>query len=335
MTQGGGRTVLVVDDDASVRAVVTSHLDRRGFVVEQADSAEAVMIGVRQRTLRYDVALIDVHLPGLSGTDLVRLLLAASPLRPVIVITGDTDAAVAQRALGYGAAGYLLKPFQLFELDAALVQAVAMLDLVEATEVLARSQAEHLDEWGEAGGMLPRAWLRLGDSHSGAGPGHGDRVGGVAAMLAEAVRPDMAGRDLDVLTTAARTHEIGRLLGPGNRAGVAGRSAELLSNLGFDPDVSELVRQASEPWSPGLPVAARILALADALDHEAERRSNAGTSAELAMGAAIGAAVGAGGVVFDPALVAALTRIRETVVSGWAGQRAATDGYRETFTTGG
>ena len=64
-------------------------------------------------------------------------------------------------------------------------------------------------------------------------------------------------RSREVLRTAARTHEIGRLVGGGGAREVAKRSAQLLADLGFDDRVCELVRQAAEPWSPGLPLRAR------------------------------------------------------------------------------
>lgn len=317
------RRVLLVEDDQSVRTVVATHLRKRRFEVVEAGAAEEVLQACRDGTLHYQLALVDAHLPGMSGVDLTRLLLATSPLRPVLIITGDDDAALAQRALGYGVAGYLLKPFQMFELDAALAQAVAMLDLVETTAVLARSQAEHLDDWGEAGGLLPRAWLRLGDEHSGAGAGHGARVVSAAGLLAKAVAPGMPARDLDVLRTAARTHEMGRLLGPGGLGQVALRTAQLLTDLGFDGDVAEVVRQAAEPWSPGLSLGARILALADRVDHEAVRRSAAGADPGVAIRGAIDAVVAVAGDATDPELAAVLVDHREQLESMWLVQQDA------------
>lgn len=315
------RRVLLVEDDEALRRLVAEHLRRRRFEVVEAGSAEEVLAEVREGALRYALALVDVHLPGMSGLELTRLLLASAPLHPVLVITGDDDEAVARRALGYGAAGYLLKPFQLFELDAAVTQAVAMLDLVETTEVLARSQAEHLKDWGEAGGLLPRAWVHLGDEHSGAGTGHGARVVSVAGLLARVADAGLSGRPLDVLRAAARTHEMGRLLGPAGSQEVALRTGQLLTDLGFDPDVAEVVRQAAEPWTPGQSLAARILGLADRLDHEAARRLARGEEAAAAIRGAVDAMVAAAGDATDPELARLLEENREPVESMWVIQR--------------
>ena len=133
MTPATRSRVLLVEADPGVRETIRTHLDDR-YDVEEAGSAEEVLDRLRRQRLRYTVAITDVHLPGMSGVELSRLLLATHPLSPVVLITGDPDEALAREALGLGASGYLLKPFELFELDATVTQAVAMYDLVETTE---------------------------------------------------------------------------------------------------------------------------------------------------------------------------------------------------------
>ena len=312
--------LLLVEDDATLREMVASHLSRDRYEVVTAESAEDVLDRLRKGDLSYDVCLLDLHLPGISGLELSRLLLATAPLKPVILITGDDDEGTAADALARGVTGYLLKPFELFELDASLSQAVSMLELVEATETLARAQAETRDDWGEAGGMLPRSWLHLGDERSGAGPGHGARVVSVAGLLAKALGSGLDARAREVLRTAAGTHEVGRLLGTGGAAEVAGRSAQLLDNLGFDRGVGEVVRDAAVRWSPGLPLSARILSLADRLDHDAADRCRT-MDAPDAIRRALDAALSGAGETTDPELVALLGRSRESVESMWVLQR--------------
>lgn len=316
----GRHRILLVEDDVRLREMVGSHLSRSRYEVVMAESAEDVLERLRTGALSYDVCLLDLHLPGISGLELARLLLTIAPLKPVILITGDDDEQTAGDALAQGVTGYLLKPFELFELDASLSQAVSMLELVEATETLARSQAEALDDWGEAGGMLPRSWLHLGDERSGAGSGHGARVVSVAGLLAKALGPSLDARARDVLRTAARTHEVGRLLGAGGAGEVAGRSAQLLDNLGFDRGVGEVVRDAAVRWSPGLPLSARILSLADRLDHDAADRCRSMEAPE-AIRLALDAALAGAGEATDPDLAALLGRSRESVESTWVLQR--------------
>lgn len=316
--QGAGQRVLVVEDDAGVRSVIEAHLRKRRFEVRAVSSAEAVMADLRERRLEYDLALVDVHLPGMSGVELSRLLLAAKPLNAVLIITGDDDAELAREALDGGATGYLLKPFELFELDAAVSQAVSMNELVETTQTLARAQSEGLNDWGESGGSLPRSWLHVGDEQSGAGAGHGARVVSLAGLLAKKLGEDkMGSRDRELLRTAARTHEIGRLTGAGQRTQVAQKTAQLLDDLGFDPGVCEMVREAAEPWSPGLPLAARVLALADSLDHDAMHQLARGKEPEDAIRSAIEGVVERAGDAYDPVVARLMVEQREQLESMW------------------
>jgi DNA-binding response OmpR family regulator len=128
--------ILVVEDDPSIRKLVTSHFRRCGFEVEYAIAAEEVASDER-----YDVVLTDVHLPGQSGIDLARRIHAAWPEQAVVFMTGDADPMVARAALADGTSGYLLKPFELFELDAAVNMAVTRTRAVrKAAPVVTRNR---------------------------------------------------------------------------------------------------------------------------------------------------------------------------------------------------
>lgn len=271
------RRILVVEDDTPVREVIANHLRKKGFVVTEAGDAESVLLRMSRERSPFDVVLTDVHLPGLSGVELLRLLLTHSPLKPVIVITGDADEALAQRALRFGAAGYLLKPFQLFEVEAAVRQAVSRLELVEAAEHLARSDAARSED---THGTLPTAWLELADTRSSAGPGHGYRVARIAGALVSALPRQLPDGERDALDTAARAHELGRLLGPAaTPAELATRTAQLLFDLDADPSVLRVINHLRERWDGSggphgldgtdIPVASLVLAAADTVDHRA------------------------------------------------------------------
>lgn len=116
--------ILIVEDDASIRGVMSRHFRRHGFEVEQAGGAEEALSRIAASQSRFDVVLTDIHLPGASGVDLARDLQEARPGQPVVFMTGDADAQIARTAIESGAAGYLLKPFEFFELDAVVNQAV-------------------------------------------------------------------------------------------------------------------------------------------------------------------------------------------------------------------
>ena len=111
--RGMSERILLVDDDAGVRDVVAFPLRREGFEVdEERDGPSALEAG---RTGGYDLVILDVMLPGLSGTEVCRALRAESDV-PILMLTARD--AEADRVLGLelGADDYVTKPFSSAEL---------------------------------------------------------------------------------------------------------------------------------------------------------------------------------------------------------------------------
>jgi signal transduction histidine kinase len=118
-TQLAGLRVLIADDEPSVRATVRRLLERRGAtVVVAADGLEAI---ARLRDERFDLALLDVVMPGHSGYDVLAVARATRPALPVILMSGYTG-----RARGEGSEeepdGFIEKPFTAKQLDAAIAE---------------------------------------------------------------------------------------------------------------------------------------------------------------------------------------------------------------------
>jgi diguanylate cyclase (GGDEF)-like protein len=111
------RRVLVVEDEGPMRELLARHFRKLGHQVVLADSVEEVQ---RRGHLdrEWDVVVTDVHLPGLSGIELARRL--SDRADSLILVTGDHDRTLYDEAMRQVRAGYLLKPFELFELDAAI-----------------------------------------------------------------------------------------------------------------------------------------------------------------------------------------------------------------------
>ena len=106
-------SILVVDDDPGVLDVVAFTLRREGFdVVEERDGPAALEAA---RSRRYDIVILDVMLPQLSGVDVCRALRAESDV-PILMLTARD--AEADRVLGLelGADDYVTKPFSTAEL---------------------------------------------------------------------------------------------------------------------------------------------------------------------------------------------------------------------------
>ncbi|MBI4410485.1 MAG: response regulator [Gemmatimonadetes bacterium] len=320
------RRILLVEDDARVRGMVARHLRRAGYEVIEALSAEEVLLELH-RQMTFDVVLTDIHLPGLTGIELARLVLARSPLQPVIIITGDTDEGLAREALSHGAVGYLVKPFELFELDAAIGQALSRTDLLEATQALARAEVGHPQ--ARSAGVIPAGWLRLADERSGAGLGHGYRVARVLGVLASGLPADVSHAERNALDLAARAHELGRLLGPPpGPVELACRSAQFLADLGVPADVVRVVRHLHEHWDGtggpdrlagnAIPLGSCVLAVADALDHQAATRASVGREPDQAAAAAIDVVLALEGTAFHPAVTRALREARTAIEAVWS-----------------
>ncbi len=106
--------ILVVDDEAAQRQLVTGFLRRQGFDVAAAgDGTEAV---ARFRLEAFDLVLTDQRMPGLSGLALLDALRAVTPEVAVIVMTAYGTIETAVAAIKAGAADYLTKPLNLDEL---------------------------------------------------------------------------------------------------------------------------------------------------------------------------------------------------------------------------
>ena len=105
--------VLVVDDDAAIRAVIRDILQAEGFTVAVATDGAAALAELAQR--RPAVILLDLHMPVMDGWALHRRLRVERQPIPVVFMTAGARARL--EAEQHGADGYLAKPF---ELDALL-----------------------------------------------------------------------------------------------------------------------------------------------------------------------------------------------------------------------
>jgi two-component system, NtrC family, nitrogen regulation response regulator NtrX len=119
MTAPADKTILVVDDELAVRAVLHGYLEHqygpRGYRVEMAADGSEALAAVRQR--RPALVLLDIDMPGMDGVEALRGVRAIDPAIPVIMVTGNEDARVAGTVLEAGAAAYLPKPVKFPYLD--------------------------------------------------------------------------------------------------------------------------------------------------------------------------------------------------------------------------
>jgi len=115
--EAGGRTILIVDDDADVRAFLSDALDSLGHRPLVCDGADACL-GVLSEA-NPDLVMIDFAMPGMNGAELAQAIRARRPEQPIVFVTGYAESDQLAAAVG-GDAPVLRKPFTLDDL-AALV----------------------------------------------------------------------------------------------------------------------------------------------------------------------------------------------------------------------
>ena len=299
---GGRRRILVVDDDPTLRLLLRVTLAADEFEIEEVASAEEAREVAR--FWRPAVVLLDVQLPGLDGLSFCRQLMAREDPPAVVLLTGTpTPAAEAQRA---GARAILHKPFSPLELIALIdgLDETPTEWLVSNSEgdaeqllVYARDLSRIVEVERSQRRLLQHAYRQtvaaLADALEAKDPGtglHAQRVQHYAVTLTEMVEPRLL--DDTSLEYGFLLHDVGKIgiadkilnkLGPLNddeRGLIQLHPAigvEILSGVALlDGQGLGVVRSHHERWDgagypaglagDGIPLGARIFALADALD---------------------------------------------------------------------
>jgi DNA-binding response OmpR family regulator len=117
----GERPILIVDDDAALRAMLAEQLAVDGeFTATGAETASEAETKINARESRFDAVILDVGLPDGDGRDLCARLRRNGVKVPIIMLTGSDEEADVVRGLDSGANDYIAKPFRLAELLARL-----------------------------------------------------------------------------------------------------------------------------------------------------------------------------------------------------------------------
>jgi len=110
--------ILIVDDEDSLRLSMKIRLKGAGFEVDDASDGEAALDKIHEN--QYDVVLMDIKMPNLSGLDALPLIVQTAPKTDVIMMTGFADFSDAIECLKAGAKDYLVKPIEVTELITSL-----------------------------------------------------------------------------------------------------------------------------------------------------------------------------------------------------------------------
>ena len=102
--------ILVVDDEAAIRSAIGRILERADYVHFEASDPNTAL-GLAD-LYPFALVLCDVNMPGGSGLEMLRVLRKLHPNIAVVMVTGIADELTAGRAAEFGAAGYVVKPFE-------------------------------------------------------------------------------------------------------------------------------------------------------------------------------------------------------------------------------
>jgi len=100
--------ILVIDDDEGIRKVITTALNDESYITDTASSGKEAI--EKSKTNAYNLAIIDIHLPDMEGTQLLSELKETTPKMRKIIVTGFPEVQNAITAVKKGANDYITKP---------------------------------------------------------------------------------------------------------------------------------------------------------------------------------------------------------------------------------
>ncbi len=303
-------TVLIIEDDSALRSLQTRLARRAGFRVETAsDGPSGLSIAVQTEP---DLIVSDFHMPGMKGPELLRRLRAVPALtnRTILVVTGDHSDGARRNVMEAGANDIIVKPFKPADFRAHLVQAAERQGLTLAPtqgrsrsrpridpveEAPAAEKALHPLE-GELQVVLAAALERPCRADSERTRNHIRRVRELSILLARACGANST--LIDEIGRYAGLHDVGKaslpdhilrkpdLFTPLERQEMethAMLGAELLRDAGLPETAVVIARHHHERWDgqgyphrlagEQIPLAARIVAIADVVDALRSSRS--------------------------------------------------------------
>jgi putative nucleotidyltransferase with HDIG domain len=291
--------ILVVDDEETIREIVSSMLGGANYQTRQACSGVEAL-AVLEKGDEFDLVLSDLMMAEMDGIALLERAKERYPDMPIVMVTAVHDIQVALQALRNGAYDYLLKPFEREQLLATVRRALEHRRLKRENDAY-RSNLETLvaartQQWKSALSNLEKSYditlealgdaLDLKDAET---EGHSRRV--TAYTIAIARKMGMPKEDINVIARGAFLHDIGKMAIPDDILRKPGkltddemaimrehcyRGYKIISRIPFLAEAAEIVYSHQERFDglgyprglkgEQIPLGARIFAIADTLD---------------------------------------------------------------------
>lgn len=216
--RGGGERILVVDDEAPIRALLARHLEQQNFQTETASTGVKALETLAHAP--FDLVLSDIRMPEMDGLSLLGEIGRRYPRVGVVMLTGCEDVSMAVTAMKAGALDYIVKPFSLENVDTSirlalerqrqsLARAEHVRHLEEAVERQTTQLRQVLSDLHDASETTLDALVAALDAREHETKAHSKRVGEYAVHLAGEM--GIRGPELDVIRRGAMLHDIGKI----------------------------------------------------------------------------------------------------------------------------
>ena len=117
--------VLVIDDSALIRSIMREIINSQPDMVLVGVAPDPIIARELIKQTNPDVLTLDVEMPGMSGLEALPLIRDASPKSKVVMVTGNADKTLVQKAVAGGAKGYILKPLRPAHVEAFMKKLLA------------------------------------------------------------------------------------------------------------------------------------------------------------------------------------------------------------------
>ncbi len=284
-------SILIVDDEVAIRRLLNRKLSAEGYQCQEAGDAEQALDKLRKKPV--GLVVLDINMPGKSGTELLPEIKAGFPDTAVVMATAASDTNIAIQCMKQGAYDYIIKPFNLDDVILSVDRALEKRRL----ELQVKEYQQHLeDKVAEQAGRIRASFLNAiralayaleaKDKYT---SGHSQRVADISAAIAREL--GLSEESIDKIVLAGLVHDIGKI---GVRESVLNKPGRLtdeefqhvqkhpeagehiLSPLAGDEEILTLIRNHhghfdGTGYPNGLkgeqiPLGARILAVADAYE---------------------------------------------------------------------
>jgi len=203
--------ILVVDDVPLVRLSLRRILEKEGYDCREAADGNAALEMLERDAV--PLVLCDIHMPGRSGLDVVKLLKPRIPQISIVMVSGEDETGIAVECIEQGAFGFVHKPFQpreiLVQVKAALRRRLLEIEHLDRERILAQKVREQTLEIRESREEIALRLISASEERDDETGAHVRRIGLYAAEMA--ILLGWIQEDVDAIRSAAPMHDIGKV----------------------------------------------------------------------------------------------------------------------------